>query len=167
MYRLLYNLNKNTKIKVRTPVGDSEWAEIGPALGQGGIESAVISSVSLDNGFKDYFPERENNEDRQTPESENDLVKEKVDEIKYGNVVMNPLLWQDDILAASKTPKDAQINHNKIERLITDKQLEINLKKTVVMVAGAKKARVKMHNELEENPLTLCKTVLKEVPSVK
>ena len=38
LYRLLYELNKDTLIKVRTPVGDTDEKETGAGLGQGTIE---------------------------------------------------------------------------------------------------------------------------------
>ena len=75
MYRLLYEMNKETTIKVKTPVGTSEEASVGAGLGQGTMESAVLSAVSLDKGVNDAFEDSEN-------------------EMHYGEVRLQPLLFQ-------------------------------------------------------------------------
>ena len=42
LYKLIFNLNKNIRIKVKTPVGESEPVDTGPYVGQGAVEGAVI-----------------------------------------------------------------------------------------------------------------------------
>ena len=59
LYRLLYLLNENIRIRVRTPVGVTDSADTGPGQGQGTISAAIISSVNLDSGVKETFHERE------------------------------------------------------------------------------------------------------------
>ena len=54
-YRLVYELNKNTVIKVRTALGDTEEEELEPCLGQGGVESGILSAGSLDQGLQRFF----------------------------------------------------------------------------------------------------------------
>ena len=41
--RLWYNLNKNTKIRVRTGAGMTEYTEAGGIVGQGTITGALVS----------------------------------------------------------------------------------------------------------------------------
>ena len=55
LYRLLYEMNKDTRIKVRTPVGDSEIRETGETVTQGSIEAGISSSMNLGNGVNDFF----------------------------------------------------------------------------------------------------------------
>ena len=48
LYRLIFELNKDTKFKVETPVGTTETRERGEGLGQGTLKGALISALSLD-----------------------------------------------------------------------------------------------------------------------
>ena len=48
LYRLLYELNKNTIVKVKTAVGDTDEEDTGEGLGQGTNEGALISASSID-----------------------------------------------------------------------------------------------------------------------
>ena len=41
-YRLLFEMNKETTIKVKTPLGETEEAETGAHLGQGTVEGAIL-----------------------------------------------------------------------------------------------------------------------------
>ena len=50
VYRLLFEMNRNTRIMVKTPVGCSQSADTGPIITQGSVEAGVLSSVSIDNG---------------------------------------------------------------------------------------------------------------------
>ena len=67
-------MNKNTKIRVQTAVGVSAEVETGETVGQGTLEGAMISSVSLDNGINDFFLDSE-------------------EEVHYGNLRLQPLLY--------------------------------------------------------------------------
>ena len=55
VYRLLFELNKNARIEVNTPVGTSQSADTGPIVTQGSVEAGVMSSVSIDNGTNVTF----------------------------------------------------------------------------------------------------------------
>ena len=55
LYRLIFELNKNTKFKVETPVGTTETRDRGEGLGQGTIEGALISALSLDSSVNEFF----------------------------------------------------------------------------------------------------------------
>ena len=45
LYRLVYELNKETKFKVRTPVGESDTREVKETIAQGTSEVGIVSSV--------------------------------------------------------------------------------------------------------------------------
>ena len=47
VYRLLYEMNKNTRITIQTPVGDTQPKDTGPIVTQGSVEGPVLSSVML------------------------------------------------------------------------------------------------------------------------
>ena len=48
-------MNKNVRIEVKTPVGTTTQAEVGPTVTQGSVESAIISAAGLDKGIRDAF----------------------------------------------------------------------------------------------------------------
>ena len=81
-YRLLYLMNSNTKIEVKTNVGLTEIEETGENVGQGTNEGALISASNIDGGIFESF-------------------KESDKEIRYGSEDLKPLMFQDDILRAS------------------------------------------------------------------
>ena len=55
LYHLLFNMNKNTKIRVQTPVGLTEECDTGEGVGEGTLEGALVSAVNLDSGVNDFF----------------------------------------------------------------------------------------------------------------
>ena len=55
LYRLLYEMNRKTKITVKTAVGESEPRETTENVSQGSVDGAVISSLSLSQGVNDFF----------------------------------------------------------------------------------------------------------------
>ena len=59
LYRLLFEMNKNTKISVQTPVGMTGEEDTGEGVGQGTLEGALVSAVNLDNGVNDFFYDSE------------------------------------------------------------------------------------------------------------
>ena len=55
LYRLLYNLNKDTVIKVNTAVGDTNEEETGENIGQGTLEGAHISASNIEYTVNEFF----------------------------------------------------------------------------------------------------------------
>ena len=53
-YRLINELNKDTVIKVKTAIGETDETEIDDGIAQGGVESGILSSLSLDRGVSDH-----------------------------------------------------------------------------------------------------------------
>ena len=74
LYRLTYQLNKENVIRVKTPVGSSDFTDVGEGLGQGTNEGAVISTVNLDGGVDDKFKDSET-------------------EVEYAGMKMGPCLF--------------------------------------------------------------------------
>ena len=73
IYRLIYMLNKDTVIEVKTPVGTTEKAETGENVGQGTIDGAIVSSMNIAKGVEEVF-------------------EDSKEEITYGGEALNPLL---------------------------------------------------------------------------
>ena len=137
LYRLLYNLNKNTRISVLTPVGVSEECDTGETVGQGTLEGAVISAVSLDKGVEDYFGGSE-------------------DEVCYAGLRLQPLLFQDDISRLANDPASLQAGNDRLEVMAETKLLDLNLEKSGYMIVGKNKASQQIIEQLLSNPVTLC-----------
>ena len=144
-YRLIYELNKDTIIKVRTAVGESAEEEIDPGLGQGGAESGILSACSLDGGVKDYFKDSE--------------------DVHYGETALKPLLWQDDVIKINHTVKEAQECNRRMEAVLASKNLNFNQDKSVFIVVGKEKYRKRIETEIREAPLTLLNEMMKKVKS--
>ena len=160
VYRLLYKLNENIRVKVRTPVGESEWADTGPGVAQGSVSGAVVSAVSLDNGVKEFF---HNDSPEDTGEDKDNNEEENADELVYGEVVLKPILFQDDGFEAANSVESAQLANDKMEKLGESKILTYNLEKCSYLIMGEKKARKKLQSQINMNPLTLCQSKMKQV----
>ena len=137
LYRLLFQMNKNTRISVQTPVGPTEDRDTGEGLGQGTLEGALVSAVNLDNGVNDFFRDSEY-------------------EVSYGDVQLQPLLYQDDVARLADDVEAAQMGNDKMEAVAETKLLDYNLDKSCYIVIGGKIARELIEEKIDANPLTLC-----------
>ena len=59
LYRLIFNMNKSVKIRVKTPVGVTRSEEVGETVTQGSVEAAPLSAVSIDRGVNVAFEDSE------------------------------------------------------------------------------------------------------------
>ena len=148
LYRLLYMMNMNTIINVNTGVGVTKEAETGENIGQGTGEGAIISAASIDNGIAKAF-------------------KHSAHEISYGEEMLKPLLFQDDISRMCDNAASAQHGNELVNHVMESKLLDLNLDKSVYLVVGNNVARQKIAKELEENPLTLAGLPMKEAAQEK
>ena len=148
VHRLIYNLNKNLRIKVQTSVGTSQSEDTGPIVGQVNVDAAVISSVNLDNGVNDAFVESDG-------------------ELKYLELDLGPILFMDDIFRMGDNVIAAQVANNLLEEMIGKKSLEFNLDKSAFMVMGNKKARKVIKSQLEKTLFIICGDRMKEVNILK
>ena len=120
LYRLIYNMNKDTKIKVRTAIGETEEKDTGENIGQGTLEGAVISAANIDYTVDIFF-------------------RESTDELSYGGIKLQPFLFQDNISRQSTSVWAVQSGNNKIEAVMETKLLDFNLDKSCYIVMGSKK----------------------------
>ena len=138
-------MNKDTRIKVRTAVGDTEERDTGEGWGQGTIEGALVSAVNLDNGVRDFFIDSEY-------------------EVSYGDLMLSPALFQDDVSRLCDDPVSVQMGNNKMEAMAETKLLDFNMDKSCLIVIGKKKkVRGDMENKLAQNPPLLYGKKMKQV----
>ena len=107
VYRLLFEMNKNTRVKINTPVGVSQSADTGPTVTQGSVESGILSSVSIDNGTNVTFAQSEV-------------------EVMYKSLKLGPTIFMDDLARMAATLASAQYGNNLMQELIEQKCLEFN-----------------------------------------
>ena len=144
--RLWAKLNENTKIKVKTSVGESESAEVGAVVGQGTIGGALVSQAVLDEGVKDHF----------SPGNE--------DELNYGSVEMGPCMFQDDLIHAAKSVENARKASEKVNLIMKEHALQLNKDKSVLIIMGTKSQKRKILEEMENDPI-MCGDVKMKVKS--
>ena len=157
LYKLLYKLNENTRIRVRTPVGLTDAEDTGENLGQGTLIGAVASAVNLDKGMEEYFEGEDN--DKEIDDSE----RKQEEKVYYAETKLSPFLFQDDIMNMSKSVQAAQSAIVKIENLLESKLLDFNVSKCSVIIVGEKRARVRAQQQADSTPLLLGGTNLKQV----
>ena len=124
VYRLIYQMNKNIRIKVKTPVGITQSADTGPGAAQGSVDAAVISSVSIGNDVSVTFAEADGKQ-----------------EVSYESVDLSPLIFIDDIFRMTDTVESAQYANKLMELIIGRKGLEFNQDKSMFVIMGNKKER--------------------------
>lgn len=147
LYRLLYTMNENVRIKVHTPVGPTEQADTGETLGQGSVEGAVASAVNIDNGVHDFFKNSEN-------------------EVYYLGLKLGPLIFQDDVARLSLDLHSAQSGNVRMRSVAESKLLDFNVGKSCFVVFGSK-TRSEILNKLSKEPLQLCDQPMKRESNVK
>lgn len=162
IYRLLYKMNQNIRISVKTPVGDTEFEDTDEGVGQGTVEGTIISSTSIDKGVSESFED----------ELEKDLVEEKDDKELHRIIsslleFFHPIIFQDDVNKLSTNVMSAQNANRKMEHVIESKLLSFNADKSCVLILGEEKARKKLSDDLKENPLILDGKPMKHVTSEK
>ena len=158
MYRLMYKMNQKMIISIKTPLGKTESKETDSGLGQGTVEGAIVSSVSLDNGVTEEFSEEEK------------IEKEKEEHKNIENLprdFFHPCIYVVDVAKGSSDIASAQDANNKMENVVESKLLTLNLEKTTFLVVGNEKARRKMLQDLVEEPLTICGEKMKYSESEK
>ena len=135
LYRLLYMMNQNTRIRVKTPVGITDAADTGEGLGQGTVEGALASTINLDNGVQDFFARNDG--------TVNDDV------IYYLGLRLGPYLFQDDVARLTLDPASAQRGNDRMESVAETKLLNFNLEKSCFTIFGRKQRLQEMEKELQ------------------
>ena len=133
--RLWYKLNQDTRIRVRTGAGISDYTEVGAVVGQGTIGGALGSQAVLDEGVSANF------------------VPGGQDELNYGSVPLGPLLFQDDLIHGTKGIREARQANICIDRVVKQLNLRLHKDKTSCIILGTKKQRQDIEAELRTDPL--------------
>ena len=144
VYRLLYRLNEKTTISVSTPVGLSGEATVSEIVGQGTVDGAVLSAVSIGEGVHEYF-------------------QDSPYETWYYDVRLQPAVFVDDIARSAGGRMEAQAGNNLMEIVTENKLLSFNHDKSGFMVVGSKEVNAELEKELQELPLLLCGKIMKRV----
>ena len=136
LYRLIYQLNKNNLIQIKTPVGITHEFETGENVTQGSVGGGLISSINLDIPVSTAFENSEN-------------------EMFYGEIKLNPLIYQDDLSRVADSVTNAQAGIDKIEACTESKLLDLHDEKSCFLIFGKGKQLVSLKENLEQTPLTL------------
>ena len=136
LYRLIYELNKNNSIQINTPVGESERFKTGENVTQGSVGGGLISSLNLDIPIQRFF-------------------KNSIHEVSYGNIVMKPVIYQDDLARLASSVTSAQAGVDKVEVCMETKMLDLHDEKSCFLLVGKGKALENLKNDLKKTPLTL------------
>jgi hypothetical protein len=140
--RVWFKLNEGTEISVKTAGGMSETAQVGDCIGQGTAGAALVSQVNLDKGLEQYFGDGG-------------------EDLQYGNVIILPLAYQDDIMKGSPSWQyQAGSNVGRQRSWCTPRQ-------TCFIVCGSKRFRDKTEKDLKANPLMYSSFPVKQKVSDK
>jgi hypothetical protein len=146
-YRLWYKLNENTRIRVKTSVGESDAKLITNSLGQGSFGAALASSINIGCAIQDTFHETSST--------------------NIGTLPLNAVVMQDDIAKMNDNLRQARVGCNKIHNTLMRKQLSVNHDKCKYLIVGPKKFRENTLKELEKEPMTMGGLVIKHAGSEK
>ena len=105
----------------------------------------LVSALNLDVGFQAQFTA-------------------STAEVSYGS---QRLLYQDDTAKLSPDLSSAQAGNDKVSIIMKQKQLKLNLDKTVFIVAGRNNRIQEIQLLLKENPLTIDGKAMKQKLSEK
>ena len=131
-----------------TPHGLTKTAVTGENLGQGSKSATTVCSLSLSQGVDKFFSDSQY-------------------EVDYGRVKMGCLQFQDDSLRLTTSVEGAQDGANRFRKLMESKALEVNISKSIFMLAGRKKNVERVRKEIEKNPIKYNGVIIKEKMSEK
>ena len=136
-YRLWYKLNEDTRISVKTSVGQSRSKVIKDSIGQGTGGAALVSSLNIGCGMDDAFKNKTST--------------------NIGDVKINSPTFMDDISNMCDNLNKAREASGAIHGALGPKGLSINHSKSKFLIIGDKnkKNRQKILDEAKENPIRL------------
>ena len=134
VYRAWYLMSRNTRISVKTGTGMTAKADVGEVIGQGTVGGALASQVNIDRGINRYFCG-------------------SVDEIHYGSIRFQPLVFQDDVARMASDLRAAQAGNSKLSFVMKEKQLKVHPDKTGFITIGTKDFQEKMARDTKEYPV--------------
>ena len=134
VYRLLFEMNRNVSIKVKTPVGMTESKEVDPLVSQESVEAALLSGNSIGKGIERTFTD-------------------ETKEVKYTDeLTLAPITYMDDIARLAEDKESAQYANDKLEDMLNSKGLSFNLDKSNFLSMGNKKSRKIFEQNWKLNP---------------
>ena len=133
-YRLFFLLNQNTRIRVRTGCGLTDWEEAGDGLGQGSGGAAKVSALNLDRKLDSIF-----NGSKQM--------------INYGGVRQQPYAFQDDAMVMVDKVTDLRVVVRDMDTVMNMMQVQPNKSKCGYLLLGPKKLVEEARKKLEEFPV--------------
>jgi hypothetical protein len=135
--RLWYKINEDTRIRVRTGAGMSQFTEVGAVVGQGTLGGALVSQAVLDQGISEQF------------------APGGGDELTYGSVPLAPLIFQDDVIYGAEGIKEARSANLRMDRVVKRLNLTLNKDKTFCIAIGSQKQKLNIKTELQKKPSVL------------
>ena len=133
LYRLWFELNRETEIKVKTGAGMSRSATVGETVAQGSIGGALISSVNLDDEVNQFF-------------------SGSINEAAYSDIRLQPIILQDDLCRMCCSTDSARAGIRRMENIMKLKQLDINVSKSSYIVCQKSTKSNVIKDELKANP---------------
>ena len=146
--RLFYKLNKDTKVKVRTGCGDSEWGEVGNILGQGSGGAAKVSALNLSRKLDRVF------------DGSTEMAM-------YGAVKQHPYSFQDDVLIPVESVEDLSAVNVKMTEVMNMMQTELNKTKSGYILMGTEEQKEKARTRMKEEPMKCGDFEMKELKEEK
>ena len=120
LYRLWYQMNRDSQIRVKTAGGISKIKTIGENVTQGSIGGALLSAANLDKTLSTYFEGSDS-------------------EISYGDLRLSVLSFQDDALRMCTSVESLQKGNLFMENAMKRKQLTLGIEKCSVLLFDKKK----------------------------
>ena len=139
-YRMWFKLNENTKISVKTSVGDTKKAPIDDSVGQGSFGAALVSSLNIGSAIVDEFKGEST--------------------ANIGLLMLLCLILQDDIMKMCDTVEQARKGTQKIDEILKKKLLSVNYDKSKYLVLGKGKAKERMLKELKKWPMKMGEEII-------
>ena len=134
-YRIWYKLNEGTRISVTTSVGETDQATIWDSIGQGSVGAALVSALNIGVAIKETFL------DQYTA--------------NIGEVLLNTLIFQDDISKMNDNIDQAKEGCEKIERTLKSKLLSVNYDKSKYLIIGDEQFREDTLKQIEADPIEM------------
>ena len=132
VYKLVHEMNKDTKITVRTSVGESNKREVNNSVSQGSIDGGILSSNNLSKGIDDFFTSSEC-------------------EVSFVEVPLLPQSYQDDVCRMSLDLLSTQLGLDRFQALADSKILSFNLLKSCVVIMGKEKKEKNLKTSSRNN----------------
>ena len=148
LYRLWYELNKETEIRVKTGVGITKAATVGETVAQGSIGGGLVSSINSDSEVNNFFAG-------------------SLDEAAYSNIRLQPMILQDDLSRLCCSADSARAAIRRMENIMKLQQLSINVDKSSYIVCRNSAKAEEIMIDLKNSPLVYDGFTIKEKMSEK